>query len=199
MDDEQVQQAGALFIDVGGGTTDIALVRQGGIEGTRMFALGGRAFTKSLADRLELPFARAEEIKVDYAKGVKVDRHEEVGQIIAEDVAVWAAGVELVLEEFAKSGMLPGRIYLCGGGARLPQIGDALRDPEFARQLPFARPPQVEAITVAEVDLVKDTTGLLVDEQDIPPMALAHQALEMSAPEAPLDGALRRVLRQMKV
>ena len=52
---DQVQQAGALFIDVGGGTTDIALVRQGGVEGTRMFALGGRAFTKSLADRLELP------------------------------------------------------------------------------------------------------------------------------------------------
>ena len=44
---EQVRQAGALFIDVGGGTTDVALVRQGGIEGTRMFALGGRAFTKS--------------------------------------------------------------------------------------------------------------------------------------------------------
>ena len=44
-----------------------------------------------------------------------------------------------------------------------------------------------------------DATGLLVDEQDVPPMALAHQALEMSAPEQPLDGALRRVLRQMKV
>src|SRR5665811_1214849 len=43
---EQVHQAGALFIDVGGGTTDVALVRSGGIEGTRMFALGGRAFTK---------------------------------------------------------------------------------------------------------------------------------------------------------
>ena len=151
MDDEQVQQAGALFIDVGGGTTDVALVRQGGIEGTRMFALGGRAFTKSLADRLELPFGRAEEIKVDFAKGVAVDRADEVGQIIAEDVAVWSAGVELVLEEFAKEGMLPGRIYLCGGGARLPQIGAALRDPEFARHLSFARPPQVEAITVNEV------------------------------------------------
>ena len=44
---ELVRQAGALFVDVGGGTTDVALVRQGGIEGTRMFALGGRAFTKS--------------------------------------------------------------------------------------------------------------------------------------------------------
>src|SRR5207247_8949235 len=31
--------SGAIFIDIGGGTTDIALVRQGGIEATRMFAL----------------------------------------------------------------------------------------------------------------------------------------------------------------
>jgi hypothetical protein len=130
---------------------------------------------------------------------MQIERHEEVKQIVAEDVAVWQAGVELVLEEFAKSGMLPGRVYLCGGGARLPQIAQALRDPALARNLPFARPPQVEAITVNEVAQVKDATGLLVDEQDIPPMALAHQALEMTAAEAPLDEALRRVLRQMKV
>ncbi len=70
---EQVRQAGALFVDVGGGTTDVALVRQGGIEGTRMFALGGRAFTKSLADRLDLPFPRAEALKVDYARGLPVE------------------------------------------------------------------------------------------------------------------------------
>ena len=38
---DHIRQAGALFVDVGGGTTDVALVRQGGIEGTRMFALGG--------------------------------------------------------------------------------------------------------------------------------------------------------------
>ena len=74
-----------------------------------------------------------------------------------------------------------------------------MSDPAFARNLSFARPPQVEAITVKEVDQIQDATGLLVDEQDIPPMALAHQALEMTAAEAPLDEALRRVLRQMKV
>ena len=199
MDDQQVQQAGALFVDVGGGTTDVALVRQGGIEGTRMFALGGRAFTKSLADRLELPFARAEEIKVDFAKGVAVERQSEVEEIVGEDVAVWSAGVELVLEEFARTGMLPGRIYLCGGGARLPNVAAALRDAEFAHRVPFVRPPQVQPMTVKEVGQITDATGLLIDEQDIPPMALAHQAIEMTAPEAPLDAALRRVLRQMKV
>ena len=198
MDDEQVQQAGGLFIDIGGGTTDVALVRPGGIEGTRMFALGGRAFTKSLADRLDLPFARAEEIKVDFAKGVAVEQRDEVERIIGEDIAVWAAGVELVLEEFSKSGMLPGRMYLCGGGARLPQISAVLREPDFGRQVAFARTPRVDSISVAQVEQLTDATGLLIDEQDVPPLALAHQALEMSAPEQPLDGALRQVLRQMK-
>ncbi len=153
---DQVAQSGALFVDVGGGTTDVALVRQGGVEGTRMFALGGRAFTKSLADRLELPFARAEELKVDYAKGVAIDHAEEVRSIIAEDVAVWSAGVELVVEEFGKTGMLPGRMYLCGGGSRLPEVTEALRAPSFSRNLPFVRPPVVEIIEPSQVEAISD-------------------------------------------
>jgi cell division protein FtsA len=196
---DQVQQAGAVFIDVGGGTTDVALVRQGGVEGTHMFALGGRAFTKSLADRLELPFARAEALKIDYARGLPVDRADEVRAIISEDVAVWAAGVELVLEEFGKNGLLPGHVYLCGGGSRMPEIADALRQPAFARHLPFARPPQVDLIAPGQVEAIDDATKLLVDQQDITPLALAYQAIEMAAPEAPLDAALRRVLRVMRV
>ena len=138
---DQIRQAGALFVDVGGGTTDVALVRQGGIEGTRMFALGGRAFTKSLADRLDLPFPRAEALKVDYARGVTVDHGEEVATIVADDVRVWAAGVELVMEELSGGDLLPGRIFLCGGGSRLPEIPAALASQAFYERLPFARPP----------------------------------------------------------
>jgi cell division protein FtsA len=199
LDDDSVKQSGALFVDVGGGTTDVALVRVGGVDATRMFALGGRAFTKSLADRLELPFARAEELKIDFAKGAPVERRAEIEAIIAEDVSVWAAGVELVLEEFAREGQLPGRIYLCGGGSRLPQLQAALREPEFAKRLPFIRPPQIEQMTPAEVVGVSDTTGLLIDEQDVTPMGLARQAIEMSNDQPPLDAALQRVIRAMKV
>src|SRR5689334_9823565 len=132
---EQVRQSGALFIDVGGGTTDVALVRQGGIEGTRMFALGGRAFTKSIADHLDLPFPRAEALKVDYARGLPVDRRDEIATIVGEDVEVWAAGVELVMEELSGGDLLPGRIYLCGGGSRLPEIPDSLRAERFWKRL----------------------------------------------------------------
>src|SRR5215212_4636804 len=199
LDEQQVGQSGALFIDVDGGTTDVALVRQGGVDATRMFALGGRAFTKSLADRLDLPFGRAEEVKIDFAKGAPVEQRREIDLIISEDVAVWAAGVELVLEEFAKEGQLPGRIYLCGGGSRLPQLQGALREADFARRLPFMRPPQVQQMAPQSVVGVADATGLLVDEQDVTPLGLARQAVEMSGPQPALDGALQRALRAMKV
>src|SRR5437016_3998177 len=46
---EEVWAEGGIFVDVGGGTTDVALIRDGGVEGTRMFNLGGRAFTRRLA------------------------------------------------------------------------------------------------------------------------------------------------------
>jgi cell division protein FtsA len=196
---EQVRQAGALFVDVGGGTTDVALVRQGGIEGTRMFALGGRAFTKSLADRLDLPFPRAESLKVDYARGLPVDARDEVARIVSEDVRVWAAGVELVMEELAGGDMLPSRIYLCGGGSRLPEIPAALAAETFWKAMPFARPPEVTVITPDQIETVIDATALLVDQQDVTPLGLAYQAIELQTTEDALDVALRRVLRAMRV
>jgi cell division protein FtsA len=199
LDSEQVRQGGALFIDVGGGTTDVALVRQGGIEGTRMFALGGRAFTKSIADRLDLPFPRAEALKVDYARGIAGDRAAEVRRIVGDDVAVWAAGVELVLEELGAGDQLPGRIHLCGGGSRLPEIRDALAADGFSKNLPFARPPEVTILAPEQIDTIDDATHLLEDQQDVTPMGLAYQAIELGTSTSVLDGSLRRVVRAMKI
>ena len=199
LDSEQVRQAGALFVDIGGGTTDVALVRQGGIEGTRMFALGGRAFTKSIADRLDLPFPRAEALKVDYARGIAVERADEVRAIVADDVEVWAAGVELVMEELAAGDLLPGRIHICGGGAGLPEIRDALASAAFSKRLPFARPPEVTLMEPAQIERVRDDTALLVDQQDVTPLGLAFQAIELGTGGSVLETALRRVVRSMRI
>jgi cell division protein FtsA len=195
---DSARQAGALFIDVGGGTTDVALVRKGGIEGTRMFALGGRAFTKSIADRLDLPFPRAEALKIDYARGIAGERTVEVGAIVADDVAVWAAGVELVMEELAAGDLLPGRIHLCGGGSRLPEVRESLAAEGFWKRLPFARPPEVTLMSPELVESIHDATKLLVDQQDVTPLGLAHEAMALQSKADPLDVALRRVLRTMK-
>ena len=164
-----------------------------------MFALGGRAFTKSLADRLDLPFPRAEGLKVDYARGLPNERNADVARIVAEDVEVWATGVELVLEELAAGEPLPGRIHLCGGGSRLPEIRAALAAESFWRRLPFARPPEVTLMAPDQVEAISDATGLLVDQQDVTPLGLAFQAIELQRGEDPLEAALRRVVRAMKV
>jgi cell division protein FtsA len=164
-----------------------------------MFALGGRAFTKSIADRLELPFPRAEALKVDYARGISGDREAEVREIVADDVAVWAAGVELVMEELAAGDLLPGRIYLCGGGSRLPEIREALGAESFSRHLPFARPPEVSILSPEQIETIRDETQLLEDQQDVTPMGLAYQAIELGSTHNPLEASLRRVVKAMRI
>ena len=164
-----------------------------------MFALGGRAFTKSLADRLDLPFPRAEALKVDYARDLPVEGRDTVAAIIGDDVRVWAAGVELVMEELSGGDLLPGRMFLCGGGSRLPEIRASLASEAFWKSLPFARPPEVTVMAPDQIETISDSTGLLVDQQDVTPMGLAYQAIELQTTEDALDAALRRVLRAMKV
>ena len=66
---DEVYEFGGIFIDVGGGTTDVALIRNGGIEGTKMFTIGGRVFTKKIAGHLGISFADAEDLKVRYSRG----------------------------------------------------------------------------------------------------------------------------------
>ena len=50
-----------------------------------------------------------------------------------------------------------------------------------------------------QIETISDETQLLVDQQDVTPMGLAYQAIELRPSEDPLDAALRRVLRAMKV
>ena len=107
--------------------------------------------------------------------------------------------MELVLDELAGGDLLPGRVYLCGGGSHLPEIGSTLRDEAFWKRLPFSRPPEIVVITPKQVERIKDGTHLLVDQQDVTPLGLAYQAIELQTNEDPMDVALRRVLRAMKM
>jgi cell division protein FtsA len=136
---------------------------------------------------------------VDYARGLPVDGRDDVARIVSDDVGVWAAGVELVMEELSGGDLLPGRMYLCGGGSRLPEIQTALSEERFWKRLPFARPPEVTIMAPDQVETISDETKLLVDQQDVTPLGLAYQAIELQDGENPLDASLRRVLKAMKL
>lgn len=198
---EELTDFSSIFIDIGGGTTDIAVVRAGGVEGTRMFAIGGRVFTKSIADVLQTNFEEAEKIKLQYSEGkIKQgsDNHNKIAKAIENDCEVWLSGVELALEEFSNVDLLPSRILLCGGGSMLPEIKEYLEKKAWVKRLPFAKQPKVDFITPGQVLNVKDETEKLVGAQDITPMAMANLAIDFVGEEKLVDGILDRVIEGIR-
>lgn len=192
--------SGAIFIDIGGGTTDIALVRQGGIEETRMFALGGRTFTRRLASSKGLSIKDAEKLKLSYSSGgIKGNEREDIQNIFASEAQTWMDSVELLIEELAKGELLPPAIYMVGGGSGLPDLRQKLENFPWMDRLPFSRQPIIETIQPAMVTSIADPNNLLRNAQDITPMALAYQAIELQNEDNVLDRVLYRVIHQMHI
>ena len=196
---EDVLDFNAVFIDIGGGTTDIAVVRNGGLEGTKMFALGGRAFTKRLAQELGISFEEAEVLKIKYAEGkLGKDVSIKIEKILEDDCDVWLSGVELSLAEFAEADLLPSRFFLCGGGSGLPGIKRVLMSSKWTQNLPFAKAPQVSYLQPKDVINIVDETRELRDPQDITPMGLANLALDLAGEEKVMAGILRRAVKMIQ-
>lgn len=197
---ETTQEFSAIFIDIGGGTTDIAVVQNGGVLGTKMFAIGGRAFTKRVGQVMGVSFTEAEQLKLDYShKKTNSEDTQVIRHALDPDTSVWLSGVELTLGEFLGVEFLPSRLLLCGGGSNLPEIKALLRGDDWYKSLPFARKPTIHTIQPSEVATLTDETHSLTEAQDITPMALANLALELVDTETPIDTILNRVTTDLKV
>src|SRR6266700_3855431 len=166
--------SGAIFIDIGGGTTDIALVRQGGIEETRMFALGGRTFTRRVATSKGISIKDAERLKISYSNGeIKGNSRDEIEAILAPECQTWMDSVELLVEELSKGELLPPAIYVVGGGSALSDLYQKLETFPWTERLPFSRKPIIRTVLPEMVASIADPAGMLINAQDITPMALA--------------------------
>lgn len=176
-DDESTLSA--VLMDVGGGTTDIAVLDEGGVQGTKMFGIGGRAFTKSIERDLGVTFDQAETLKVALSKGALPDaKKKTVETSLMKTVKVWRSGVELALEEFQSLDHLPHAIYLCGGGASLQLLVDELEQSNWYRDLPFSKKPSIKYISPDEVVGIVDTTNDLDDHTFITAMGLLRVGID---------------------
>ncbi len=136
------KELGSLVIDIGGGTTEYVVYANGIIKHTGVLAVGGDHVSNDLAYGLKVPLSRAEQLKIehgsafldDVAKGQTVTvsnglglllktinlehlrrimslRLEEIFQLIAQD-----------LQQANALDYLRAGVFLCGGGARIPEI-----------------------------------------------------------------------------
>lgn len=145
-----------IVMDIGGGTTDIAVVEDGGVEGTKMFSIGGRSFTHQIAESLGVEFETAEEYKLNFDTGDLDDRIKaKVETAIDRNLSVWLTGVGVALEEFGNMGSLPRNILLCGGGASLSPLQEKLAISDWYQKLPFSRRPIIHLIDVEDLPNLK--------------------------------------------
>jgi cell division protein FtsA len=139
---ETEREMGVVLVDIGGGTTDIAVFIEGSIWHTTILGVGGNHLTNDIAVCMRMPNAAAEESKVQYGHAcpeiidaaetfqvtafgdnspVKVSRRE-LAQVIEARVEEI---LSLVMQEIKRSGydgLLPAGVVLCGGTAQLRGI-----------------------------------------------------------------------------
>jgi len=138
---------GVVLVDIGGGTTDIAVFIEGSIWHTTVLAVGGQHLTNDIAVCVKMPTAAAEEAKIQYGHACPdtIDPTEIIqvnafGDNMASKVLrrelsqVIEARVEeilsLVMQEIKRSGydgLLPAGVVLCGGTAQLRGIRELAR------------------------------------------------------------------------
>jgi cell division protein FtsA len=146
---EEEKDLGACLVDIGGGTTDIAIFKDGSIVHTAVIALGGNNLTSDIAIGLRTPTEEAERIKQKYGccitKNVEKDETIEVPSVGGRQPRVLRRSVlseileprveeiyQLVQRELQKCGyedLLASGVVITGGSTLLEGM------PELAEEV----------------------------------------------------------------
>ena len=144
---------GVALVDIGAGTTDIAIFVENAVWHTAVLPIGGNHLTNDLSIVLQVPFEAAEQLKITAGRAMPLpgvpDGHgegaadrldvegfdgalQQVSRRVAHEV-IEARLEQLLtlvrkeLRECGYDGALPGGIVLTGGTALLPEIADLTR------------------------------------------------------------------------
>jgi cell division protein FtsA len=142
------REMGAILVDIGSGTTDVAIFIDGAVWHAGVLEIGGSHFTSDLALVLRLPLETAEQIKLTHGHAfppemsldqpfivmgfgdeqrISVQRRDvaEILQARAEEL------FHLIMQEVKRSGydgLLPAGLVVTGGGSLLPGLREVARE-----------------------------------------------------------------------
>lgn len=139
---QEEQELGVCLLDIGGGTTSIAVYQNGAIKFTSVLAVGGNHITNDIAAGLRTPLAAAERIKVEHgtalSAGVSKSETVEVPSVGGRPPRVLSKSVlaeiieprvseifALIQREVVKAGCddsLTSGIVITGGAASMPGL-----------------------------------------------------------------------------
>lgn len=200
---EDEKELGVCLVDIGGGTTDIAIFTDGAIRHTAVIPIAGDQVTNDIAMALRTPTQHAEDIKIKYACALtQLAKEDEtikvpsVGERPARDLSRMALAevVEprydelftLIQAELRRSGyedLVAAGIVLTGGTSKMEGVVE-LAEEIFHMPVRLARPIGVSGLTdVINNPIYATAVGLLL-----------YAAMQQNAPikinnreEAPLS------------
>lgn len=118
-----------VVVDIGGGTTGLAIVQEGKVVRIEDEPTGGTHLSLVLAGNYRIPFDEAEQIKQDYS------RHKEILPIVRPVVQKMATIIKNNLRDEEVD-----TIYLCGGTCCLTGIEDIIQKETGIRTIKPANP-----------------------------------------------------------
>jgi cell division protein FtsA len=158
---QEEKELGVVLIDIGGGTTDVAVWKEGSLLHSQIIPLGGNHFTNDLAVALKIPHNEAERIKTTHGtvlknnqlndtyltvQGLSGTRPREVSLSFVADV-LGSRGEELfqvvrnmILEKNLQD-EITGGFVLTGGGAlikHLPELAEFILEKPVKMGYPAA-------------------------------------------------------------
>ncbi len=168
---EDEKELGVCMVDIGGGTTDVAIYQNGAIKHTRVFPVAGDQVTNDIAVALRTPTKYAEEIKIKHACALRQLTNPEetievpsVGdrpprrlarQVLAEVVEPrYEELFTLIKNELQRSGLeefCASGVVLTGGSSKMEGAVE-LAEEVFHMPVRIGVPMEIEGLT----DMVKD-------------------------------------------
>lgn len=176
------KELGTAVVDIGGGTTDVAVFSEGGIKHTAVLSLGGNYLTSDIAVGLKTPISEAEKIKIKYgcAYAPMIPKNETIEvpsvggreprkvsrQILGEIIEPRMEEIlTLAHREIVKSGyedLLAAGVVLTGGSAMLEGIAE-LAEQIFNMQVRVGHPTGIGGLTdIVNSPMYATGVGLII-------------------------------------
>lgn len=189
-----IAPADFVLIDIGGSATEISLARKGRLDDIRSISMGGSSFTKSISETLKVEFLEAENIKRIFAgEGVARYAAKRIEETVAADTGLFVRGLEMILSDLSQVSLLPSKIYMYGGGSRIPVISKAIKQPQWRASLSFSAKP---VLTMLAPSRVGCTTRILKDDVLwTVPFSIARMYVEEKKRNDQISKNIRRSLR----
>ncbi|MDB5797428.1 MAG: ftsA [Paucimonas sp.] len=142
------KELGVVLVDIGGGTTDIAIFTEGAIRHTAVIPIAGDQITNDIAMALRTPTAEAEEIKLRFGickqvladpgeaievpglgdRGPRMMSRQALAAVIEPRVEELFGLVHQVVRESGYEEVLSSGIVLTGGSAMMPGMVELAED-----------------------------------------------------------------------